>query len=272
MPSLEDDLSDIIRKAQRGHRLPDSELCRRADITREALNSVRAGARKHLPALAQALGLGARALADIAGGWAPQQVSLPGLVQAPEAFPQHGPEASVNGWLLHLPESKRAVLFDAGTSGKEILAAIERRGLELAALVITHAHGDHTGGLELLRRAYAEASVYAPARGRVCGATPIEAGWQSTLAGLHLSAHATPGHTADGLTYRVEGLARPVAVVGDALFAGSVGGIPEEAYASGLEAIRREILALAQETVLCPGHGPATTVAEEREHNAFFAR
>jgi len=60
-----------------------------------------------------------------------------------------------------------------------------------------------------------------------------------------------------------------VAVVGDALFAGSMGRVPGDA-AAAREVIRRQILSLPPDTLLCPGHGPLTTVAEEREHNPFF--
>ncbi|MDD4932907.1 MAG: MBL fold metallo-hydrolase, partial [Methylacidiphilaceae bacterium] len=80
----------------------------------------------------------------------------------------------------------------------------------------------------------------------------------------------TNGHSAGGITYLVAGGARPLAIVGDSLFAGSMGG-GNVSYADALRNNREKILTLPGQTVICPGHGPLTTVEEEREHNPFFA-
>ena len=72
------------------------------------------------------------------------------------------------------------------------------------------------------------------------------------------------------MTFFIRGLDQPVAIVGDSLFAGSMGGgnvSYEDAVRNNLE----KILTLPNDTILCPGHGPMTTVAEEKKHNAFFA-
>jgi len=68
----------------------------------------------------------------------------------------------------------------------------------------------------------------------------------------------------------VTGLARPIAVVGDSLFAGSMGG-GNVSYRDALQNNIDKILTLRDETIICPGHGPMTTVAEEKKHNPFFA-
>jgi glyoxylase-like metal-dependent hydrolase (beta-lactamase superfamily II) len=72
------------------------------------------------------------------------------------------------------------------------------------------------------------------------------------------------------MTYVVTGSYRPIAVVGDALFAGSMGG-GSVSYEDALQTNRGEIFSLPDSTTLCPGHGPMTSVAEEKEHNPFFA-
>ena len=69
----------------------------------------------------------------------------------------------------------------------------------------------------------------------------------------------------------IEGLDKPVAIVGDALFASSMGG-GKVSYLDALRTTRNEILSLPDSTILCPGHGPLTSVAEELEHNPFFAK
>jgi hydroxyacylglutathione hydrolase len=80
----------------------------------------------------------------------------------------------------------------------------------------------------------------------------------------------TSGHSLGGMSYVVNGLARPVAIVGDSIFAGSMGG-GGVSYEDALRNNRQKILRLPENTVLCPGHGPLTTVGEERKHNPFFA-
>lgn len=90
-------------------------------------------------------------------------------------------------------------------------------------------------------------------------------------AGRHfIRTRHTPGHSPGGATFVIEGHLLAAAIVGDALFAGSIGGVRGGNYGHALEAIRREILSLPDATVVCPGHGPMTTVGSERDNNPFF--
>ena len=86
---------------------------------------------------------------------------------------------------------------------------------------------------------------------------------------LSVSTRLTKGHSPGGTTYVIHGLDRPVAIVGDALFAQSMGG-GMISYQDALETNRKEIFTLPDETVVCPGHGPMTSVGEEKAHNPFF--
>ena len=84
--------------------------------------------------------------------------------------------------------------------------------------------------------------------------------------------HETPGHTEDGLTFIVTDSDNPrlqVALVGDALFAGSIGGAPRH-FQLAKKKVRQVVLSLADETVIAPGHGPLTQVGWEKQHNPFF--
>jgi len=72
-----------------------------------------------------------------------------------------------------------------------------------------------------------------------------------------------------GMTYVADGLERPIAIVGDAIFAGSMGG-GMISYENALSTNREKIMTLPNETILCPGHGPMTTVGEEKRNNPFF--
>ena len=92
------------------------------------------------------------------------------------------------------------------------------------------------------------------------------------VGGLRVTHRETPGHAEDGVTYLVgnwQDDAPHVAIVGDTIFAGSIGR-GNQSWDLARSKIREQILTLPPETLLCPGHGPLTTVAEEKEHNPFF--
>ena len=92
------------------------------------------------------------------------------------------------------------------------------------------------------------------------------------LGSLRITNRDTPGHAADGVTYIVGNFpedAPSIAVVGDAIFAGSMGGAPENSELAR-QKIREQIFSLPKETLICPGHGPLTTVGQEIENNPFF--
>jgi glyoxylase-like metal-dependent hydrolase (beta-lactamase superfamily II) len=72
------------------------------------------------------------------------------------------------------------------------------------------------------------------------------------------------------MTFVATGLARPIAIVGDSLFAGSMGG-GTVSYKDAVRNNLEKILTLPDETIICPGHGPMTSIGEEKKHNPFFA-
>jgi len=94
----------------------------------------------------------------------------------------------------------------------------------------------------------------------------VKEGNRFEIGKLKVEARLTNGHSPGGTSYVIEGLAAPVALVGDSLFAGSMGGAPN-AYTLALRNNREKLMTLPAETIFCPGHGPMTTVAEERQHN-----
>ena len=102
------------------------------------------------------------------------------------------------------------------------------------------------------------------------GAQTFAPGREFHAGKLKIETRLTWGHSPGGITYVVTGLERPVAVVGDAVFAGSMGG-GGVSYADALNTNREGIFSLPDQTIICPGHGPMTTVGEERTHNPFFA-
>ncbi len=267
-PPLEDNASDILGKAMRGQGFDAAALAAKAGISSAAWKDALAGAvDEHVLArLAEALGLDAGALVALArGAWKPAPVELAGL----EAFTTPFDDITVNAYLVCGPEGRGAAAFDSGADATPMLDRLQRLGARLEFLFLTHTHGDHV--LEVDRIAERTgARVLVSAAEPLAGAETFEPGASFSVGGLSIGTRLTRGHSRGGTTYVVEGLGRPVAVTGDALFAGSMGGAMVS-YADALRTNREQIFTLPDDTVLCPGHGPMTTVGEERRHNPFFA-
>ncbi len=264
--NLEDTHADIILKAQRGLGVDDRTVESRSGLSPGGLALVL----KDLPdptavkAVAAALGLDPRSLASVAArAYYPDAGQVPkGLLMFSTPFG----DMVVNSFLVWDPESGRAAAFDTGTDCDGLLEAVQRHALKLTAIFLTHSHGDHIYDLDrLVEKSGAPAWSSEP----VEGAQPFEPGAHFSIGGLRVSTRLTCGHSAAGITYVINGLARPVAVVGDALFAGSMGG-GKVSYADALRTTRAQILSLPVDTLLCPGHGPLTTVALEKANNPFF--
>ena len=269
MIPLEDNATDIIGKAQRGLGISDSELAKKAGVNAQTIRKLRDGDfdESALLEVAPVLGLDGRALGEIARGeWRPKKTeSLEGIAQ----FTTDYNGMAVNAYLVWDPATRVAAAFDTGADCKEMLRAAKRHKLDVQLILLTHAHPDHVADLPALREETG-ADVFTPAREPVPGAEPIDEGKKFRLGNLQIDTRLTWGHSSGGMTYVVTGLARPIAVVGDSLFAGSMGG-GNVSYRDALQNNLEKILTLPDETIICPGHGPTTTVAEEKQHNPFFA-
>jgi hydroxyacylglutathione hydrolase len=268
MIPLEDNVGDIIGKAQRGLSISDSELAERARVSSSTIRELREGDFDELALLrvAPVLGLSAEALRELAKGeWHPKKIDeCDGLAQ----FNTHYHDMAVNAYLVWDSASRVAAAFDTGADCSEMLRFANRHKLAVKLILLTHAHADHVADLPRLREETG-GNVFAPARESVPGAEPIEEGKHFRLGNLEIDTRLTWGHSQGGVTYVVTGLGRPIAIVGDSLFAGSMGG-GNVSYQDALQNNLEKILTLPDETIICPGHGPMTTVGEEKEHNPFF--
>src|SRR5215471_6724434 len=269
MIPLEDNATDIIGKAQRGLGISDSELAKKAGLTAETIRKLRDGDfdESALLEVAPVLGLDGRALGEIAHGeWHPNKIeSLDGLAQ----FTTDYNGMAVNSYLVWEPESHVAAVFDTGADSKEILRFAKHHKLDVQLILLTHAHPDHVADLPGLREETG-ADVFTPGREPVPGAEPIDEGKKFQLKSLQIDTRLTWGHSPGGMTYVVTGLARPIAIAGDSLFAGSMGG-GNVSYRDALQNNLDKILTLPNESIICPGHGPMTSVGEEKQHNPFFS-
>ncbi|ADE53465.1 MBL fold metallo-hydrolase [Coraliomargarita akajimensis] len=270
---IEDNFEDVLAKAATGLGLGKHELAERAELTVDVVSSLLDAHVDEvaLRAVAPVLNLDADALVAMADGkWYPEAIELEGLKCYNTPFPVPGYEAmTVNAYLVWHPESKVAVAFDTGASVDVLLTDVDAMGLDLQALVITHTHRDHIAAYERLLDAIDGDVAFAPKLEPIEGADLLEHGDSIEFEGLDIHARQTNGHSPGGMSYVIEGLEKPVAIVGDSLFCLSQGGAQTD-YARALQNNREQLLSLADDTILCPGHGPMTTVANEKAHNPFY--
>ncbi len=164
-------------------------------------------------------------------------------------------EWTLNIWTL--PVNGGLVVIDTGLSPDQLIAAT--RGHTPAAILITHFHRDHTGGTD----AYSQVPVHDPANTR-----PDPQPRQ--IAGLEWTVLDLAGHTPDGIGWFTIYQGTPLFFPGDSIFACSIGkyrGNEQQTMHNILAAMR----SLPPETIICPGHGPATTIALEWQRNPFIA-
>lgn len=184
-----------------------------------------------------------------------------------------------------------AMVIDPGDEIEDLLAIIRKHGLQVKQIVITHAHIDHVGGAMKLRVAtgapillnqndYALLQMLDAQAEWVGMAAPGKVeidhsvGQAETLsAGLHAaSVLHTPGHTEGSICLYFA--AEKKLIAGDTLFAGSIGrtDLPGGSMQKILRSLHDTVLALPDDTVVVPGHGPLTTIGEERESNPFLVK
>jgi glyoxylase-like metal-dependent hydrolase (beta-lactamase superfamily II) len=271
---LEDDFNDILRKAKRGTGIEDAALAARTGLPQAEIAAWSRGERApsdaQARALATVLGLDPGKFADAAAvRWHPHVALPPDVRHHP-----HDPHPS-NGYLFFLEDGKTAALIDPAGLPSTLLGAIAEGPYALRYILITHKHADHCDATADIARAFPQAQIVmhradVAAIGAYAGAAlPIRDGEElpfgdaAAIRMLH-----TPGHTDGSSCF----LFRSTLFTGDTLFAGSVGGVFGErtGYRDILASVRTKIFSLDDATVLMPGHGPPSTVAEEKAHNPFF--
>lgn len=267
---LEDFFEDIIAKSMRGRHLSESELAERTGVPRDVLARLCRGEfcdESALAKVARALSLEPRALAMAASKvWRPRPVALDGL----EVFNLPYRDMRVNAFLVWDPATKAAAFFDTATDSAPLAAKARELGISVESIFLTHTHNDHIAALDGLRAAFPGATTFSNRAEPWPGTETFAEGAAFSIGSLKVTTRTTNGHSVGGTTYLVEGLSRPLAIVGDAIFAGSMGG-GMVSFADAWRTNREKILTLPDETVLCPGHGPLTSVSEEKRHNPFFA-
>lgn len=258
---LEDDVTDVLRKALRGHDLSPSAAAQHAGLPERVVMGLLRGHEDSaaLGNLAPVLGLNPTALIQH-HHYTPKPIVLDGLQAL--VLPFHG--GTVNAWLLE--KGGTIILIDTGESIHGCSDELQKRNCNGVHVLITHGHGDHIGGLEgLYGRMLSQSGPSS-----LHSLSPLSPGDTFTNGPFSIKVIDLDGHWHGALGYLIHGLEKPVFAVGDALFAGSIGGCPDpERYQAALRTLHAALASLPHETVLLPGHGPVTTWSEERQSNPF---
>jgi glyoxylase-like metal-dependent hydrolase (beta-lactamase superfamily II) len=196
-----------------------------------------------------------------------------------------------NSYVASLSGRNDCLVIDPGLEPEKILKHLADRQLTPGAILITHGHSDHIGGNAALKErwpgcplvigtgdaaklidpwqnlsaAFGE-SIVSPAAD-----VTLNDGDLYQAAGFDLQVRTIPGHSAGHVAYLWEGQIPAIVWVGDIIFAGSIGrtDFPDGDLRQLVLGIRSKLFALPDDTILLPGHGPATTVGEEKRHNPF---
>ncbi len=186
-------------------------------------------------------------------------------------------------------QTKEAIVIDPGDDIAEVMAVIQRHGLTVKQIVVTHAHIDHVGGamqlkrltgapillnqndyalLKMLDMQAAWIGMKAPENVSIDGS--ISTGDKVSAGSLVADVLHTPGHTEGSICLYFAPEKKLIA--GDTLFAASIGrtDLPGGSYEKIMRSLHGPVLALPDETIVVPGHGPLTTIGEERASNPFL--
>jgi hydroxyacylglutathione hydrolase len=182
-----------------------------------------------------------------------------------------------------------AMVIDPGDDIDDVLALVRKHNLQVKQIVITHAHIDHVGGAMKLRAATGAPILLNQNDYALLKMLDVQANWigmaspgkveiedslgqADTVKAGTLAADVihTPGHTEGSICLYFP--AEKKLIAGDTLFAGSIGrtDLPGGSFEKIIRSLHEKVLALPDETVVVPGHGPQTTIGEERESNPFL--
>jgi glyoxylase-like metal-dependent hydrolase (beta-lactamase superfamily II) len=264
---LEDHYNDVLSKALLGLSLKPDDVASRAQLEAPAFRRVLDGTfdEAAVRRVAPLLDLGEDQLVALGKHAYSPEVSLPDGILG---FNTPYEDFFVNAYLLWDEATREAVIFDTGSDAEALLKAAQERGLKVELMLVTHTHHDHIMCLGELRKRTGAPAFVSP-REPIPEAAPLEEGQTFRVGKLTIKPLPTSGHSVGGTSYLVTGLDTPVVVVGDALFAASMGR-GNISYADALANNRREIFSLPDETVIAPGHGPLTTVGLEKRNNPFY--
>jgi hydroxyacylglutathione hydrolase len=191
-----------------------------------------------------------------------------------------------NCYVVGDESSKDGMIIDPGAEADQIMRVVGDLGLNIKLIVLTHGHMDHVGALKEVKEATgAQIAIHADDASSLQGnimrhvfsrsseSLPpadvlLKEGDTVDIGELHFQVLHTPGHTPGGICLLAEG----IVFTGDTLFNFGIGraDFPGASYDQEIESIRTRLMPLPDNTIVCPGHGPDTTIGVERQFNPFL--
>ncbi len=196
-----------------------------------------------------------------------------------------------NVYILHREGSAETVVVDPADHGDALADAMDKQGLHVCAILLTHAHFDHIGGVkELAERTGATVHIGEKETRLICDTDAnlsaiygppktvqpdvfLKDDEEVTLAGITFRCLTTPGHTEGSCCYYVPNSdTAPILLAGDTLFEESVGrtDFPTGSMSALVRSVREKLLVLPEETIVYPGHGGVTTIGHEKQFNPML--
>ena len=189
-------------------------------------------------------------------------------------------EIQENCYVIMDEETKQGFMVDPGDEGSRIAELVDWLGVNLQYIILTHGHFDHVGAVEYIADKYNVPFYMSEIDEKWAEKVPtlftklrkadgyLKDGDTLNCGNKEIKVYATPGHTEGGLSFLVE----DYLFTGDTLFRASIGrtDFPGGNFDKIIESIKTKLLCLSDEIVVCPGHGPSSTIAFEKERNPYF--
>ncbi len=197
-----------------------------------------------------------------------------------------------NAYIAYIDKSKDCIVVDPGIDTDQLLGRLFEKDLTPTAILVTHGHYDHIGGIPALREKWPGCPIMTSAREAEKLVNPrlnlsadfgvphivspadrlLEPGEEFEVAGIAIKVLQIPGHSCGHLAFLLRDTEPLEVFVGDTIFLGSIGrgDFPDGDSNQLIEELRSQILTLPDDTILYPGHGPKTTVGREKRSNPFL--